>query len=430
MKSESLLIIAIAGLFALRIAVCPAQIPTGPEGLMSVGRGQKDPLKVGDHIYQAIGFGNTFIVKTDAGSVVIDTSIALMSGGHKRLLDSIQPGEIKFIILTHGHGDHTGGVKLWKGPDTQVIAQKNFAEFMHYQTRLKGFFDWRNAAQFARAMAPPAADKKWPGNRDAQIDANILFEHEYKFELGGLHFECYATPGETPDHLTVWIPELKAAFVGDNFYDSFPNMYTLRGTQPRWALDYVDSIDRILALKPEILLPSHGMPREGNEKITQELTKYRAAILYVHDATVKGMNDGKDVHTLMREVKLPPELNVGEGYGRVAWSVRGIYEGYAGWFDGNPSGMFETPVSDAYSEMVKLAGGPEAVAQRAKELIESGEVMRGLHMADMALKCDPASRPALEARLAALTTLDSQSDNFNEKNWLNFGIRTTEAKLK
>ena len=89
----------------------------------------------------------------------------------------------------------------------------------------------------------------------------------------------------------------------------------------------------MLALKPEIVLPSHGLPIKGHDQIVKRLTRYRDAIQYVHDATVQGMNDGKDVFTLMREIKLPAELDVGETYGKVSWSVRGIYEGYVGWFD-------------------------------------------------------------------------------------------------
>ena len=164
-------------------------------------------------------------------------------------------------------------------------------------------------------------------------------------------------PGETYDHLCVWVPKYKAAFVGDNYYDSFPNIYTLRGTQPRWALDYVASIDKILALAPEIVLPSHGQPIVGRDKIVERLTRYRNAIVYVHDATVKGMNDGKDVFTLMREIKLPSELNVGEAYGKVDWSIRGIYEGYVGWFDLNPASMYSQPPTVAEPELVRMAGG-------------------------------------------------------------------------
>src|SRR5262249_53300702 len=168
--------------------------------------------------------------------------------------------------------------------------------FMHYQARLDGFFARRNAAQFARPL--PAA-RPWPGNLGGKIEPTILFGDRYDFELGGLRFEILHTPGETPDHATVWIPRYKAAFVGDNYYRAFPNLYTLRGTQPRWALEYVASLNKVLALKPEILLPSHGLPLRGNAEITRHLTRYRDAIQYVHDEVVKGMNAGKDAYTLM-----------------------------------------------------------------------------------------------------------------------------------
>jgi len=89
----------------------------------------------------------------------------------------------------------------------------------------------------------------WPGNHDGKIDATILFDDKYEFELGSTKFVVFHTPGETYDQLSVWIPRYKAVHVADNFYDSFPNMYTLRGTKPRWALDYVESINRITALE-------------------------------------------------------------------------------------------------------------------------------------------------------------------------------------
>src|SRR5438477_7241497 len=106
-----------------------------------------------------------------------------------------------------------------------------------------------------------------------------------------------------------------------------------------------------------------------------------------------GMNDGKDVFTLMREIKLPEHLNVGESYGKLTWSIRGIYEGYAGWFDGNPATMYAAPPSAAYAELVTLAGGANAVAARAQALAAT----------------DPVR--ALEVRLAILRALDRQSKN-------------------
>lgn len=406
---------------------------TDPMALFNVGRDQTVAHKVNDQIYAAFGFGNTYLVTTPDGNVIIDTSIVFSAPKHKQLLTAVSAAPVRYIILTHGHGDHTGGVALWRSVGTEVVAQQNFVEFQHYQTRLRGLFARRNAAQFPRLAAAgglrAGQQTASPGNYAAEIQATILFEDTYSFTLGGLTFELYHTPGETYDHLTVWIPELKAAFTGDNYYDSFPNLYTLRGTQPRYALDYVDSLNKVLDLKPELLLPSHGQPIAGNDAIAKALMKYRDAILYVHDATVAGMNAGKDVYTLMQEIKLPAELDVGEGYGTIAWSVRGIYEGYVGWFDGNPATMYETPARAVYPDLVQMAGGPEEVAARAEALRQEGRLQEALHMADIALAADPENLTALKARLAAFEALRAQSRNSNESGWLEYGMTETRKQI-
>src|SRR5262249_39841824 len=153
---------------------------------------------------------------------------------------------------------------------------------------------------------------------------------------------------------------------------------------------------------------------------TRQLTRYRDAILYVHNEVVRGMNEGKDVFTLMREIKLPRELDLGENYGRLSWSVRGIYEGYAGWFDMNPTTMYETPVSGVYPEMVKAAGGPEAVVRLARERVQGGQPVEALHLTEMALTADPSHRAALETRLKALAALQAGCRNANERGWLDY----------
>jgi alkyl sulfatase BDS1-like metallo-beta-lactamase superfamily hydrolase len=428
-RAKSLPAIAAAFLLTTILSVQPmtsAQQGQMSDNPLSAGQDQKKALKFGEAIYQAVGFGNTFMVVTEAGNVIIDTSMPFNAARHKQLLQAENAGPVKYIILTHAHGDHTGGVPTWKQPDTKIIAQKDHVEFRHYLARLNGFFARRNAAQFSLRIPDPGP---WPGNYGSKIDPTILFDDKYEFELGGVKFEVFSTPGETPDHATVWIPKYKAAFIGDNFYASFPNIYTLRGTKPRWALDYVNSLNKVLALKPEIVLPSHGSPIIGNAEIVKQLTRYRDAIQYVHDETVKGMNAGKDVWTLMNEIKLPSDLDVGEGYGKLSWSVRGIYEGYAGWFDLNPATMYEKPASSVYPDVVKLAGGPDAVAKLAMERAQAGQAVEALHLSDIALAADPNHRLSLEAKLKALETLLSRCRNSNERGWLEFSVRQVKSKL-
>jgi alkyl sulfatase BDS1-like metallo-beta-lactamase superfamily hydrolase len=418
--------VRVAALLAFAPAAALAQMQIGVDNPLRTGADQQAAVRVNDSIYLAYGFGNTFLVTTPEGNVVIDTSSIVRAPRAKQLLQRENAGPIKYIILTHGHGDHTGGVSLWKGPDTQVIAQKQHYEFVNYQTRLAGFFAERNAAQFNFQRPQTGA---WAGNYGAQIAATVQFDDRYEFTLGGTKFELYSTPGETPDHLTVWMPKYRAAFVGDNYYESFPNIYTLRGTQPRWALDYIASLNKVLALEPELLLPSHGEPVRGNAEIARRLTQYRDAIQYVHDAVVRGMNDGKDVFTLMHEIKLPRELEVGEGYGNLIWSIRGIYEGYAGWFDMKPATMYDVPMDAVLPDLAKLAGGVEPVVKLASEYVEKGRYVEALHLTEVALATDPQSRPALETRLKALESLREKSQNSNERGWLDYHIRTVKKKL-
>ena len=394
-----------------------------PAQLLRVG---DKAVEINQSIIYAPGFGNTFLVKTSEGNVIIDTSIATHAPVHKKLLAGKYSGPIKYIILTHAHGDHTGGIQQWKEPGTQIIAQRNHVEFVNYMTRLNRFFAIRNAAQFGLQIPVPSS---WPGNYAAKIEPTVLFDDKYEFTLGGLTFRIFSTPGETPDHATIWIPQLKAAFTGDNYYESFPNIYTLRGTEPRWALDYVNSLNKVLDLKPELVLPSHGEPLKGTAEITRRLTKYRDAIQYVHDEVVKGMNDGKDVFTLMREIKLPAALDVGESYGKLSWSIRGIYEGYSGWFDMNPVTMYDHPISSVFPELTKLAGGPDALAHAAQERLTAGQPEEALHLVDVALGGSPGNRAALEVRLKALEVLRDRCRNSNERGWLDYSISNAKKEL-
>src|ERR1700679_2851383 len=155
-----------------------AQLGSDPLSPLREGLDRKEALQITENIYQAVGFGNTFLVTTPEGNVIIDTSSVLSAPLHVKLLKARSAAPVKYIILTHGHGDHTGGVALWKEAGTQVIAQRNQVEFLNYQERLNRFFALRNSAQFI-FPTPPAM--RWPGDEGAKQLASIFFEDKYEF---------------------------------------------------------------------------------------------------------------------------------------------------------------------------------------------------------------------------------------------------------
>lgn len=389
---------------------------------------------IDDSIYLSEGYSNAYLVVTREGRVVINTGMGFEAPVHKQYFDSIDPGPVRYIVLTQGHVDHVGGVDLFKEPGTEVIAHANNPAQQDYDARLAPFRARRSSFAFAEAferMRRIGADGRPPVQ--SRPRPTISFEDRYSFELGGVRFELIGAAGaETEDSLLCWLPQRRICFTGNVFgalFGHFPNLVTIRGDRHRDALRYVETLDRLLALDAEMLLVGHFGPVVGRETIRAELLRMRGAVLYVHDAVVAAMNAGSDVYRAMRETLLPPELEVGQGYGKVAWSARAIWETYQGWFHArSTTELYAVPPSSVQPELVALAGGPDAVAAAAAARAEKQPV-EALHLAEAALAADPTHAGALRASLIAHRTLLAASSNFWETRWLENEIRKLERAL-
>jgi Alkyl sulfatase and related hydrolases len=173
------------------------------------------------------------------------------------------------------------------------------------------------------------------------VKPDTTFSDNLKLNIEGIELELYHAPGETNDQIFIWLPKHKALMPGDNIYKTFPNLYTIRGTTHRDVKGWIDSIDHMKTFEPEYLFPSHTKPILGKETIKDALDIYRDAIQYIHDQTIRLMNQGLYPDEIADIIQLPDELAnspyLYEFYGTVRWSVKSIFKGYLGWFSGNPS---------------------------------------------------------------------------------------------
>jgi alkyl sulfatase BDS1-like metallo-beta-lactamase superfamily hydrolase len=210
------------------------------------------------------------------------------------------------------------------------------------------------------------------------------FSGKKVLEIGGLTIELVEAHGETHDQLFVWIPEDETVIAGDNFYWSFPNLYTLRGTSPRPVDDWIESVDKIRRCNPAHLVPNHTLPIHGKEKIAEVLTDYRDAIQWVRDEVVRGANKGLDVDTLAETIRLPKHLADKhynkEFYGQVDWAVRAIYSNNLGWFDGRADKLYPLPHAEAARREVELLGGADKVVDLADKAAEEGDLSWAIHL--------------------------------------------------
>ena len=199
--------------------------------------------------------------------------------------------------------------------------------------------------------------------------------------VGGRTFELAWTPGgETTDALVVWLPEDRILFSGNLFGPLFghvPNLMTIRGDRYRDPILYIESLNTVLELGPRRLITGHFDPIEGADRIAEEVTAMRDAMQAVHDRTVELMNSGTDVYTAMREVRVPEQLDVGEGYGKTSWNVRAIWEMYTGWFRHRSTTELYGVAPDSIAADVVNAAGADALVEAARGHVDGGRAVRG-----------------------------------------------------
>ena len=384
---------------------------------------------LGDGIWLHHGLTNSYLIQTDDGRVVVNTGMGFEGPLHRRAFDDVDPSPTRAVILTQGHYDHVGGIDVLRDPDSDVIAQANYDVWRQDNARLEAFRSRNSAFAWISAIVAAMEYARSVGVGDvpmAMPDATVTVDERLELTIGGRDLVLIATPGgETFDSLVVWLPETRTLLSGNLFGPLFghvPNLVTIRGDRYRDALIYIRSLDIVQELQPERLLTGHFDPVEGADRIAEEVAAMQEAMQSVHDQTVDGMNAGSDVYTLMREVRVPAHLDVGEGYGKTAWNVRAIWENYAGWFHHRSTTELYGVHPWATAPDLVAAAGADPLVAAARAHLDGGRPVEALQLTDLVLAVEPGHAAALDVVLDAHEELVDGTTNFWERAWLKRAI--------
>lgn len=395
---------------------------------------KKEVIKVTDGVWVAVGFGlaNSIMLEGDEGLVIVDTMETLEEAkAVKQAFRAISSKPIKAIIYTHNHADHVFGSSAFtEGAPVDVYAHETTSYYLDRVVNvIRPIVSVRGARMFGSHLDGAALENAGIGPHlgmgpDSTLDAlrpTKIFRDTLTTTIAGLNIELVHAPGETNDQLFVWLPEKRVLLPGDNIYKTFPNLYTIRGTSNRDVLAWAKSIDKMRRLKPAFLVPSHTRPLQGEAFIDETLTDYRDAIQFVHDQTVYWMNRGLTPDEIVEKVTLPQHLKTSpflqEFYGQVDWSVRSVFTGYLGWFDGNPSTLNPLSPQQKAEKMLALAGGKNNLLKQANEAFENNELQWSLELTDYLIRIGSDNENIISLRRKVLTEIGQQQSNPNARHY-------------
>ncbi len=406
-----------------------SQTPLG--ALVTAGDQQTEAQRITDTIFMVKDISNAYLVTTADGDLLVNTGFLGNGQRNKSLFAPHRTGPLRRIIVTQAHPDHYGALPEQRETGTQVIAGAGFTDTWDYFNELGPFLNRRSGklwASMTRREGPPPTPPR--------VVPDIEVADRHAFEQGGRRIEVLKTPGgETLCSVFVWLPDERTVFTGNLFgpvWRAMPNLVTMRGDKPRLVRPYLRSVEQVRALAPELLITGHGEPIRGAATIRADLDTLHAAVSWIERQTIAGMNAGKDVHTLMREIVLPQELKIGEFHGKTPWVVRAIWEENAGWFHyDSTTSLYGVPRSSVDTDLAEMAGGVSALAARAATKTAQGKPLEAIHLLDVALGAEPGNMDALAVKKDALQDLLAASGGTNLSGtiWMKSEISATEAAL-
>ena len=395
--------------------------------------------EIGDGIAVVESFSNVIAVSTEEGLVLSDTSGARTGPAVVESLRAWSDAAFHTILYTHGHIDHVGGAGAFVANSKELrhrpprfVGHENLpARFDRYRFT-DGYNTVINQRQFgnsgARNMDLGGASRFLPIATPAP---DVTFADRLGLSVGGVRIDVRHAKGETDDHAWAWLPERQMIFTGDLFMWNFPNAGNPQKVQ-RYPREWAVALREMAGLGAELLVPAHGFPIAGAQRIRTVLEDTAFALETLVDGALEMMNAGEPLDAILHEVRPPADL-MKKPYLRALYDepefiLHNVWRLYAGWYDGNPARLKPAPDAALSSEIVSLAGGVDALVTRARVLAEAGEYRLACHLAEMAVQADSDNKAAHAARADIYGERRNRETSLMAKGIYGTAMRESEAK--
>ena len=400
-------------------------------------------FKVAGRVWQVRGFdlANITFIQGDTGWVVIDTltSAETAKAAYALVTDKLGARPIVAIIYTHSHSDHFGGARgLVEQADVdsgkvKVIAPAGFlAEAVSENVLAGNAMSRRASYQFGIFLPPGPQGQVTSGIGQAVskgtitlLPPNVSIDHTgQEMVIDGVRLQFQLTPGtEAPAEMNINLPDLHVLDMAENANVTMHNVLTPRGALVRdskaWA-EYLTQSIRLYGEGTQVMMTSHGWPRFGHDAVIAFLTDHRDAYKYLHDQSVRMMNEGLTGPEIANRIALPPALardwfNRGY-YGSMSFNSRAVYQRYMGFYDANPANLAPLDPADQAARYVTAMGGVDKVMALAKAASDAADYRWAVTLLNNVVLADAGQQGGRNALASAYDQLGYQSENSLARN--------------
>ena len=313
---------------------------------------------------------------------------------------------VSHLVYTHGHADHVGGSTFFADDEPLVIGHQNVADRLDRYDYTNNWNLIINSRQFGGI---PGELKLSIGEAEGGAAVDIAdarrflpsttlrpsetFDRQHAVTVGDTAIELHHARGETDDHLWAWLPNRRWIMAGDFVIWNFPNAGNPQKVQ-RYPLEWAAALRDMIAAEPELLVPAHGLPIAGRQRIAAVLGEIATTLEHLVADVIALMNQGATLDTIVHTVTIPAET-LAKPYLRPLYDepefvIHNIWRQFGGWWDGAASRLKPSPDTHLATVITELSGGPAAVIGRAQQAVIDNDLRLACHLADIAGWAAPA----------------------------------------